>query len=126
MSDQMSRRDWYICAAMSSGRSDHFAIIEADAALAAAGEQDGDYQTLHRRCHLAEAEIARLKAAAEGIVDDLKAQVSRLKRLQEPLTEEELSAAGSIYDDMPGVETMQEVVRQWEDAIAAVKARRSE
>jgi hypothetical protein len=37
-------------------------------------------------------QVARANAA-EGIVDDLKAQIARLHRLQEPLTEEEGTAA---------------------------------
>lgn len=92
MSDQQFRRD-LICAAL-AGRSANYmrangksaaleaaVVIElADAALAAAGEQDG---AMPWRDVAADFD-AKLSAA--------QAEIARLHRLHEPLTEEELDA----------------------------------
>ena len=125
MSDQQFRRD-LICAAL-AGRSANYmrangksaaleaaVVIElADAALAAAGEQDG---AMPWRDVAADFD-AKLSAA--------QAEIARLKRLQEPLTEDEAQVAADLWDQMPGVEETRDLAIQWEECFTAVKNRRA-
>ena len=116
------------------------AVAIADAALAAAGEQEPafrdlysvtingvEYSTTNRALV---AEIARLKEDGDhegccsisfhnSIMRDKNAELARLKRQAEPLTDIEVHEA---WNEVNGLAL--NTVREWDRAIAAVKSRR--
>lgn len=123
------------------------ALSYADALIAAAGEQEKNdgwhalsarqhdaIRDLEAKCAALEAESAAWKNKAVGQEDysreviELRAEVARLRRQAEPLTEEEGMnvVLGEYRDNMSAWQRDRPALElAWDRAIAAVKARRS-